>query len=71
MKGLGALPLRGGVGMKVAKIACVKCGSHSLRDDDGYLRCAQCGRAQEEKRPAMTPEAFREDRRSKWDASRR
>ena len=30
--------------MKVAKIACGRCGSKSLREDGGQMRCVQCGR---------------------------
>lgn len=30
--------------MRVAKIACGRCGSKSLREDGGSMRCVQCGR---------------------------
>ena len=53
--------------MKVAKKVCVRCGSRSLRDDGGLMRCSQCGRPVPGDRPEPVAEQDFGRPRSKWD----
>jgi len=53
--------------MKVAKIACGRCGSKSLRVDGDMVRCVQCGRSVGAEKIPQVASPFAKRPAAKWE----